>query len=127
MSRPTIEKEKELHSTRHVLLLLAGLLIPPLAWLAAIQAAFTLTDWGCEARQSWPLHAVAFGATALSLAAGFASFQCWIDLGAHWPTPKADPLQRSRMLAALGMALAALSVAGLIAHWIVNLVLSPCL
>jgi hypothetical protein len=73
-----------------------------------------------------PLHLASVAALALTALGGAAAAVTWRRSGSSWPDDTAGVVQRSRMLAALGLGSAAFFLTMIVMQWIPAFVLDPC-
>jgi hypothetical protein len=73
-----------------------------------------------------PLHLASVAALALTALGGVAAAVTWRRSGSSWPDDTAGVVQRSRMLAALGLGSAAFFLTMIVMQWIPAFVLDPC-
>lgn len=104
-----------------------ALALPPLAWFVALNAAYFFVSWTC-ARDGGAvlLHAITIGALAVTVAAGVLAWGLLRDLGSDGDDGIDDRPSRTRFLARLAVAGAAVFALTLIAQWLAILVLDPC-
>jgi hypothetical protein len=106
--------------------LLAGVLLPPLAWALDLQVSYALVKWSCAT--GW--HAGLWIVPALSLslvaAAAWHSWGCWTALRQQAAPAGAAHEDRSYFLAVTGLALAALFALLIVTSALPRALLSPC-
>lgn len=101
-----------------------ALLAAPAFALSDQSIAYALTGWACASQHIAPMHGVHFGFAALSLAATILAAALWRETAVE---PKSAEIARRHFLAGLAMALGAFSTLVILAMWIPNWMLSPCL
>ena len=86
-----------------------GVLAPATAWLLNLEGGYSLAHAACHGSGMMPLHLASVAALALAALGGAAGI-----------------MQRSRMLAALGLGSAAFFLTMIVVQWIPAFVLHPC-
>ena len=109
-----------------MLMLWIGILGGPLIWLSILQIQFMLVPWACGAGWTPALHVTSVLALALAAAAIWIAHRCWIRTGREWPGEEDGSLERSRMMAVVGMLVSSLSFLVILAQWITNILMNPC-
>jgi hypothetical protein len=124
------------HDVRQVLCTVLG----PLAVLLNLQIKYLLVQtWACKSAWSpVALHAVALLMLLVSLGAGLLALREWRGAGkvgaseGHAPLSRWDPGDlggregRTRVNAAMGLGLSAMSAVIIVAMWLPHFVLGPC-
>lgn len=104
-----------------------GLAVPPTAWFVALNAGYFMVSWACDHTVGRVLiHMVCLAMLAATAAAGLGARGVWRDLGRRWAAPTADPVDRARFLAALGVLSATLFALAIILQWLAVIALDPC-
>lgn len=104
-----------------------ALLAPPVAWFAALNAAYFMVGWACGSTAGLlAMHLALLAMLAITLLAGAAAWGDWRSGGGGWPDESADPDEVSRFVTTLAILGAALFSLLIIAKWIAALVLGPC-
>ena len=105
-----------------------GILVPPLAMLINLSLGYALVPWSCAAKSRVLLHAEIAVLVVLSVVAGFVAHREWKRYGGGGAVDDAGgPGPRTRFLGALGMGSSALFTLILLAQWLANVFLTPCL
>jgi hypothetical protein len=104
--------------------LIAGIFIPPLAWLVHLQANYAIAGWACRPGHRVVSVIVALAALGMSLAAGAVAWR-------HWPgdaTLAGEPqrIEGARLLALLALASSLSFAVVLVASAIPVFILRPC-
>lgn len=108
-------------------LLIAGVLVGPMAMLIELQVNYALVPWACaRPEREWALHAVSLLTLLITIAAGLISWRNWKRTGARWEDEGAGVVPRSRFLSALGILISTLLALVVIAQWIAVFVYGPC-
>jgi hypothetical protein len=108
------------------LLLLAAVILGPVAVLANMQAAYSLAPVVCERWPAVTIHVVHGAMLILAISAGLIAMHCWRVAGRDWPIDEDGPLSRSRFIGAVGVMFSALSSLVLVSQWIATFMLHPC-
>lgn len=108
------------------LLLLAGLVLGPVAVLGNMQAAYSLAPVVCERWPAATIHVIHAAMLGLAIVAGLIALRCWRTAGRDWPLDDDGPLPRSRFLGAVGVMFSALSALVVLSQWLATFMLNPC-
>jgi cytochrome c biogenesis factor len=122
----TVDPRTDVPDAREIRALWAGLLLPPIAFLINLEAAYALVPAACSSRNQLPMHLVHIACLLLALAGGLTAWRWWKLEGATWPGEEGDPVARSRFMAGLGVLLSALFILVIVAMWIPSFLLDPC-
>jgi hypothetical protein len=106
-----------------IVALVGGVILPPLAWFAALNANWMLVAPACARGSSWPFYAVTLATFLLALAAGTVS---WRTFRAASPAGESVTALRTRFLGGLGLLSSALFSVAIVAQAIASLVVGPC-
>ncbi|MBX6364718.1 MAG: hypothetical protein IRZ00_12690 [Gemmatimonadetes bacterium] len=98
----------------------------PVAWFLALGIAYALPFWACETGRRWPLHLLYVVALAVSGAGLLAALRIRRATAAGEPAEAADPLQRTRFMATVGVLGSVLFSLVTLAQWIATFVIGPC-
>jgi hypothetical protein len=103
-----------------------GILIGPLAWATDLGISYPITHSLCEFNQAWGFHAISVCTLALAasgvLVAGRELALVPRALGEKMPRP----IERSRFMAHLGIALSVLCMIAILAESVAELGVNPC-
>ncbi|WP_349369793.1 hypothetical protein [Salinarimonas sp.] len=127
-----METDDEAHARRYrtpagIMALWAGWALGPLAWALHQNASFWIIPALCEGDTLWPLWTISAVTLAIAAAGGAISYRAFRRLGDGWPRGEGgDVPARSRFLAAAGVAIAALSVLGIVVESAGLAVLDVC-
>jgi hypothetical protein len=113
-------------SGRNIALQWFGVLAPPVAWLLNLGFGYSLADAACHGSGMMPIHLGSIGALILAGLGGAVALANWKRAGSDWPDQSASVVQRSRILATLGLGNAALFLLIIASQWIPAFVLNPC-
>lgn len=102
-----------------------GLLAPPVIWLARLSASYLLVPLACRSGSTWALNAVTGAALLAVAASGAVALRALRRSTA--PRGAAPIMQRARFLAMMGVLVAALFFAVIVAEGLANLLVDPCL
>jgi hypothetical protein len=103
-----------------------GVLLAPMAVMWNIQAGYALAPVVCE---KWPKsmsHIVVAAMLLLCIAGGLIAHRNWVVAGRGWPEDLANPVERSRFLAAVGMLFSALCALVILGQWLGPIILRAC-
>lgn len=120
------EEKGEFTRTRGQFRLWLGLMLPPAAWLIQLQTVYLASEYGCKYADFMPNHLASAFALLVSIIGGAVSWRNWLESGKGWNAQKADPTDRSRFMAILGMLTAALFTLLIFAQWLPTLLGVPC-
>jgi hypothetical protein len=110
-------------STGGIVALLGGVMLPPFAWFASLNANWMLVEPACARGSSWPLYAVTVATLVLAMAAGTVAGRTF---RAASPAGESVTALRTRFLGALGVLLSALFSLAIVAQAIASVVIGPC-
>jgi len=113
------------HDVRQVLAVVLG----PLAVLLDLQIKYLLVQvWACKspAASFWVLHGVAFTMLLVALAGGALALKEWHRAGREDPGDLGGREGRTRVNAAMGLGLSALSAVLIVAMWMPHFIIGPC-
>jgi hypothetical protein len=102
-------------------------LAPPLAWAFGLVAKYALVPFVCGSGDTIWTHLVSIATLAVAVAAAFLAWRLYQDAGGEWPGERAQPVVRSRFMAALGVLSGALFAIAITAQWITSAFLNPCM
>ena len=117
----------ELSTPRGILSQWTGLIAPPMALLTQILLGLWLTSWACDRNTTSVLHATNAVTLALILAFGALAYRVWRGAGEREPGEAAGAEPRARFLGMMGVMIAALCAATVLASWIPIFLLHPCM
>lgn len=123
---PSRSAIRRFSSTRGNLVLLAGVLVPPAAWMLDLLVLYSLERYVCRTGASWLFHATSVALLLPVIATGWAAWRAWRELGESTETADGGTPGRSRFLALWGMAFSLAFALLIVAEWIPTLVLDPC-
>jgi hypothetical protein len=113
----------EPHAVRQLAAFAGG----PAAVLASMQAKYALVPWACSHGTTVLLHVITFGGLAIAAASVAAAHREWRRAGGGWPDDEGGARGRTRFLGVLALLLGAASLIVILAQWVPELLLSPCL
>lgn len=120
------------HEARHhwehvgLMLLVAGVLIPPVAWFLDMQASYALVKWACAHGSRAVLLVGPLVSLALVALSTSFSWSCWTKLRGDADQHGARLVDRSLLLALAGLALNALFALLILLSLAPRFLLSPC-
>jgi hypothetical protein len=113
-------------STRRNAALWVGVLLPPFAWLVALQVSYSLVTTDCQKARPALLHAVMVGALVLLGVGALAAWRSWKVLRGT-PGSLEDPgAGRARFMALFGLVTSALFALLLLNTAMPTFLLRPC-
>ena len=123
---PGDTKRGGLDSGRSIALQWFGLIGPAMAWLLNLGFGYSLAHAACHGSGMIPMHLASLAAAVLAVLGGAAALLTWKRSGSEWPRDTTGVVERSRMLAALGLGGAVLFLLMILTQWIPAFVLNPC-
>jgi hypothetical protein len=104
----------------------AGILAGPLVWLLDLQVSYSIVQWVCGGGPHVVLHLVSLGSLLLIAVAAFGSWSAlqWAARGER--EDGAQPDERGRFMAVLGLVMCAYFALVVVAGAIPRLVLDAC-
>jgi hypothetical protein len=121
------QQDDETFREPHALRQLAAFAGGPAAVLASMQAKYALVPWACSHGTTVLLHAITLGGLAVAAASVAAAHGEWRRAGGGWPDDEGGVRGRTRFLGVLALLLGAASLIVILAQWVPELLLSPCL
>ena len=106
--------------------LVAGLLLPPFAWLLDLQVSYATVKWACAADARGVLLLLPLGSLALVTLAAWLSWSCWTMLRDQAEPEGARMEDRSYFLALGGLAMSAVFALLILTSYAPRYFLSPC-
>jgi hypothetical protein len=103
-----------------------ALIVPPIAFLTALSAAYALVPWACESQRHFPLHLVAMVCLAVCAGGVLLAWRDWRSAGAEEPDDGADDIVHIRFVSVLGLLLSALMVLSTLTLWMTIVIIPPC-
>jgi hypothetical protein len=122
----TIDPSTQVPDGRAIRNLFIGLLVPPIAFLIDLEAAYALVPTACSTRNPLLVHLVHLACLLLVVFAWVTAWRCWKATGSTWPAEEGGPLGRSRLLAGIGVLMSALFTLVILAMWLPSFILDPC-
>jgi hypothetical protein len=110
----------------HVLKLLVGAFLAPIAAAVNFQANYMLVPFACQSGQTLLLHGI-MGVSLLVALWGFSrAWQVWRATGATWPDEEAGQTARSRFASMFGMLFSGTACLLIVMQWIPLFLMNPC-
>ena len=103
-----------------------GLLTAPLVFLLHLEANYALVTQLCQSTHKMGMHLVTLTALLVSAAGGLVSWRNYRAAGRKLPGDGATVLERSRLMAAVGIFISLLFMLILVAQWIPQFIFDPC-
>ena len=110
----------------HIAGQVAGVLVPPLATLAGMEASYALVGPACSSGHALALHLTRLVTLLIVVGAGLLAWREWRAVGIEHPGDGGSPGTRGRFLSWVGVLAAGLFTLVVIAQWIAAFFLSPC-
>lgn len=104
-----------------------AVLAGPVAWMLGLNAQYGLVRVACARGSMLYLHAVTVLTLALALAGVWMALREWRRTGRGWPDEQGGTLSRSRFMAVVGLMAGALFSLAIVAQWLANVFLNPCM
>ena len=120
-------EQEHLRTGRGIALLWFAVLAGPLAWMLGLNAQYSLVRLACAKGNMLYLHAVTVLTLALALAGVWMALREWRRTGRHWPDEHGGTMSRSRFMAVVGLMAGALFSLTIVAQWLANVFLNPCM
>lgn len=112
---------------RGIATLIAGLLLPPAAWMVHLSGSFVVASALCErGGPMWPLHLVTVPTAAIALTGGYLAWRNWHDTGEDTNPDEGGTLARSKFLALAGLASGAFFTFAIIIAEVSTVLLASC-
>ena len=106
--------------------LVAGLLLPPFAWLLEMQISYAAVKWVCAADARWVLLVLPLGSLALVALAGWWSWSSWATLRDMASLEGGRMEDRSYFLSLGGLAMSSVFLLLILTSYAPRYFLSPC-
>ena len=106
--------------------LIAGFLLPPIAWLLDLHISYAMVKWACENDQRPLIMLVSLASLSLIAVGTWLSWSCWTMLRAHARPDGGSQEDRSYFIAAAGLAMNALFGLLIVTSFVPRYFLSPC-
>lgn len=124
ISDASIEAKPEV---RLNLLLWAGLLLAPAAWIVELELVYMMANWACLGLPLFSLHIAAGTCLLISLWGLVIAGRNWRASGSRLPSDEQDPVTaRVRFMSVLGVMTGALFSLLIVAQWLAVVFLDPC-
>jgi hypothetical protein len=121
------ERKQSNHERAGFLLLWAGVLMAPIAWLIQFEARYALVQWVCARHNRLPLHLLSGFFFLIMMAGGIFCWRFWRREGKTAPQEEGSiPHERNVFLSLLGMLSSSLFALVLIAQTIAQIMVDPC-
>ncbi|HET8657187.1 MAG TPA: hypothetical protein VFL93_16795 [Longimicrobiaceae bacterium] len=127
MAEERTEGAGEFRTERVEAALWFAVLAGPTAWILGMLANYSLVRVACAKHSMLSLHLVSLGALLLALGGGAVAWREWRRAGSEWPGEGSGPLVRSRFMAVIGVLASAFFTLVIVAQWIAQLFLNPCM
>jgi|SRR5689334_20516319 hypothetical protein len=101
-------------------------LIPPLAFLTLLSAAYALVPWTCEHQQRAPLHAITIVTLAIALGSMGLAWREWQSAGLEHPDDRGERVSWIRFIAVVGLCMSSLSLLATIGLWLTQFIMPQC-
>jgi hypothetical protein len=109
-----------------LVMLVAGVLLGPLAWFLDLQVCYAMVKWACEHHRRPLILAVPIGSLALVAIATWMSWSSWTKLRRTADEQGAHMEDRSYFLAVAGLGLNAIFALLILLSFVPRYFLSPC-
>ncbi|HVL55855.1 MAG TPA: hypothetical protein VM491_05085 [Burkholderiaceae bacterium] len=104
-----------------------ALVAAPTVMLAKLALVYSLVPWACGRGSVGVLHAIVVVALAFTVVATIGSWSEWQRIRAEPASDAGGAAKRQQFLAVLGALAAAIAALSIVAHWIPQFAISPCL
>ena len=122
ISKSSDDAPSEPHALRQLAAFAAG----PATVLVSMQAKYALVPWACAHGTTFVLHAIAAAGVATATASVLVAHHEWRRGGGGWPDDEGGVRGRTRFLGMLALLLGTASLIVILAQWVPELILSPC-
>lgn len=126
MPEPTASRE-HFREPKGILGLWVAVLAGPLAWMLGLNAEYSLVAVACAKQSLVSLHLVSLATLLMSVGGGLLAWREWQRAGAELPGEEGGTIPRSRFMAAVGLLGSGYFSLVILAQWIANLFLNPCM
>ena len=106
--------------------LIAGLLLPPLAWLLDMQVSYSLVKWACAQDRQWILFVMPACSLTLTAATTLMSWRTLRQRTHSWGGEEGSSLDSSHLVAVSGLAMSILFGVLILVSLVPRALLSPC-
>jgi hypothetical protein len=127
MAEERTEGTEEFRAERVEAALWFAVLAGPAAWILGLMADYSLVRVACTKSSMLSLQLVSLGALLLALGGGVVAWREWRRAGRGWPGEGGGPVVRSRFMAVVGILASAFFALVIVAQWIAQLFLNPCM
>jgi hypothetical protein len=122
----TVDPRTDVPDAPLIRALWTGVVLPPLAFLLNLEAAYALVPTACSSRNLLLVHLVHLVCLVLAIFGGFTALRHWRASGGTWPGGAGGRLSRTQFMSGLGMLLGLLFTVVIVAQWIPSFMLDPC-
>jgi hypothetical protein len=122
--------QQDLRSTRVMVAQWVGVLGPPILWAIRFGVNYALMPLICAAELIWLPHTITAISLVLLAGMGWTAWRFWSGTrGARDAAPAgtSDLVRRTRFMGLFGMMSAALFTLAVLAEWLANVMIDPCL
>jgi hypothetical protein len=119
--------QQDLRSTRVMVGQWLGVLGPPILWAVRFGVNYALMPLVCAAELTWLPHTITAIALALLAGMGWTAYRFWSGTRGAAPAGTSDLVRRTRFMGLFGMMSAVLFTLAVIAEWLANVMIDPCL
>ncbi|HEX6432716.1 MAG TPA: hypothetical protein VFZ87_00670 [Gemmatimonadales bacterium] len=102
-----------------------GLLVPPVAFLFNLEAAYALVPTACSEGTAL-VHLVHMVSLLVAVLGSAVGWRAWQKSGATWPGGAGGRASRTQFLAGLGALMGLLFIVVILAQWMPSFILDPC-
>ena len=121
-----IDRDTSIPNPGRILAQATGVLLPPLAMLAGMEASYAAVPPTCAGGSELTIHAIHLVTLLLIAGAGLLARRQWTGAGADDPGDGGSEAARGRLLGWMGMFTAALFALVVLAQWTAGFFISPC-
>ncbi len=112
--------------SRTLLMLWAGVLLAPAAWIVHQQGSYYLVYWACRSGHMFVLHLWSAAMFLVAATGGYFAYRSWNRSGGGSPGEGGAAADRSRFLGLGGMIAGGLFALVILAQWTPMLLVDPC-
>lgn len=107
-------------------ILWAPILAPPVVWFLCMETNFALAPWACAFGWKFVMFIVSGVAFVINAGLSFTAWNQWRSLGQDWPGDQGGAIPRARIMAILGLLIAAMACLVTLAQSVPEIMMGAC-